>query len=1234
MVQAVYGRVEGLDKKLDRALARDAVVQSAHGKVAEEELSAILSLRMFDFDDAIERVGELWRRVDGGDLAAVPAPVKTRVCYWAARLRASRPETAEQARSMRQNLSERDTDENLHVVDALIKAADGDADGALRTLREEDADARSVVLGLLVRFRGDQAALDWCADLRPDESPGYFTAMGWRGWAVCLGRVGKWREAADGLRAVASTLDGNPGFAMIEGAINAALLIPAEHRKLVFEGVPTYAGVAPNLAPEAIPRHRRARECFGHVARCQSGAASKGLRRFLADWRTWVELMDPVAARADDARSEVRERLESGDVGAGMVSLAWAFEIQFDSEVLRARLKKNERLGGLGDEERLAECLLNQRSMNARGFATYLEGQMERLDQVMSKTVTTAMLFQALLDDGQVERARAMVQKRRDQVDEALSARMDAALALHAGTDPRESLEAIYSETDELVDLKNLIGHLMKVDDREALRPLLRTLFDREPKLEHAFEVVRCLGHSPADHGAILEFLEAHPTITQENDDMKSALAWALFGVGRIAESRRINDALLAGRRSPNDLGLDLNIAVATGDWERLPAIVDREWPRRGEHEAEMLMMLARLTSQVGQSTERAIELARLAVEKAPDNPHVLTAAYGIHFELGRDAEADPAWLTQALANSSAEAGPIWQADLQQMVNEWLPQAREHNERIDRMLMGGEVPLALAGGALNTALSRILLASQHENVRDGRRRALVPIISGARNRVDLEEGWTVGVDLTSIMVLARLGLLETALAALDHVKLAPDAMGCLFADRAAVRFHQPARVESARDVRRLIDQQRIELVHRSIVPSADLVGEVGMELATLLEACAEEEGVVICVRPIHKAKSLMEEVADTTIYDEFILSPADLCALAHRDGLTDADQHERAKIFLANQGQTAGEELPRSALGGPIFVHSLALSYLQSAQVLAAIANGGMDLRVHPNVADEMNGLVDAGDAGEELAEAVEGIRDTLRAGMESGKVTLLPQRPERSREPRGLSSVDSLAGLLFGSAECDALCVDDRFVNTHPWSEGPTGKPVPVVCVLDVLRHLHARRVISEERYWGARHKFRQAGFAFIPLDPEELLKHLLAAEFEDGRMLESAELRVIRQTVNRVDSLELLMEGEARALGDGMVLACREVIRRLWSDASLEARVAGALCSWVWRHLGMATFLLRRDAEDDSGAAAFREGVVRRVSLLMLPPIVESPDRRSAYREWLDRSVLAAVAGPPTTT
>ena len=1078
-----------------------------------------------------------------------------------------------------------------------------------------------------MRFRGEQAALEWCADLRPDESPEYFTPNGWREWAVGLGRVGKWREAAEGLRAVASNSEWNPGLAMIEGVVNAALLIPEEHRKLVFHGAPTYAEVAPNLGSEAKAWHGRARECFGHVVRCLSGMASKGLSECLADWRTWVELMDPVAARADLARSKVRERLEGGHLDAGLVSLAWAFGIEFDAVKLRVRLNRHDRLGGLGDEERLAECLLNHRSMSAREFATYVEGRMERLDQVMSKSVTTAMLFEALLEDGQIERARAMVEKRRHQVDEDLAARMVAALGAYGGMDPRANLEAIYRQSDELVDLKNLIGHLMTVNDRKALRPLLRVLFNREPTLEHAFQVVRFLSHPPADNEAILEFLEAHPTVSEESEDMKSALAWALFGMGRIAESRRINDSLLAGRRSQNDLALDLNIAVATGDWERLPAIVDREWPRRGEQDAELLMMLARLACQVGQSTERAIELARLAARKAPVDPHILSAAYGIHIALGRDEDADPGWLAQALANSSAKEGPVWQADLQQFVNDWLPRARERNERIDRMLMGGKVPLALAAGVFNTPLSRILLSSQSENEREGRVRAVVPIISAARNPIDIEEGWTVGVDLTSIMVLSRLGLLETALDALDHVRLAPNAMECLFAERAAVRFHQPARVDSARYIRRLIDQGRVELLERSMLPSTSLAEEVGTELATLLEACAVDQGVVVCARPIHRAESLMEEVADTTAYDEFIVSPADLCSLAHRAGLTDADQNERASIFLASQGQTAREGPPQSSLSGPIFIHSLTLSYLQSAQVLGAIANGGLDLRIHPNVADEMSALVDAGDTGEELAEAVEGIRDTLRAGMESGKVTLLPLPPERVQDARPLVSVDSLAGLLFASAECDALCVDDRFVNARVRSEGPSGKSVSVVCVLDVLRHLHARRVISDERYWGSRHKLRQAGFAFIPVETQELLKHLLAAEFQGGKMLESAELRVIRQTVNRIDSLELISGGEARVLGDEMVLSCREVIQRLWSETVLEAQVAGALCSWVWRHLGMATFLLRPGSERDGGATTFRDGIVRRLSLLLLPPIVDSLDRRSEYREWLEQSVLVGL-------
>ena len=60
--------------------------------------------------------------------------------------------------------------------------------------------------------------------------------------------------------------------------------------------------------------------------------------------------------------------------------------------------------------------------------------------------------------------------------------------------------------------------------------------------------------------------------------DLKSANAWALFYMGRSIEARVINDQLLTARNHPADLLLDTNLAIQSGDWERFPAIVEREW--------------------------------------------------------------------------------------------------------------------------------------------------------------------------------------------------------------------------------------------------------------------------------------------------------------------------------------------------------------------------------------------------------------------------------------------------------------------------------------------------------------------------------------------------------------------------------------------------------------------------------------------------------------------------------
>ena len=247
---------------------------------------------------------------------------------------------------------------------------------------------------------------------------------------------------------------------------------------------------------------------------------------------------------------------------------------------------------------------------------------------------------------------------------------------------------------------------------------------------------------------------------------------------------------------------------------------------------------------------------------------------------------------------------------------------------------------------------------------------------------------------------------------------------------------------------------------------------------------------------------------------------------------------------------------------------------------------------------------------------------------MEGGKVSLLPPAPQRADAAfKSVPSVISIEGLMWSVGECDALCVDDRFTNGHPVATDTTGRAVPVVCILDVLRYLRSGRVVSDEEYWAARHKLRDAGFGFMPVEAEELLNQLLDAEFEEGRLLESAELRTIRQTVNRADALQLLKDDEAHTLSQGLISACVEVIRTLWLDASISADVAATLSTWVWRYLPVSTFLISEEAMPNAPPTALEEVVSRRLGLLMLAPMMDSTERRSAYRKWLERSVLAPL-------
>ena len=1233
MFQEMFGHVNERFDRLEEAhlsVLSDPIIQQAHTDQAEKVLSQILILRAFDPQRARQNIQALQRHVGHeGDLLASSTSTKNTVLYWTARLCAGDTETRVAARHFRAELRQTDPDRDLSIVDALLAEGDGNTDEALRLLRDHRSpDSKTALFSILTRSRGEHAALDWYAEQATHGDNNFFTAVGWWNWAICMAKAGQWNEAAQRLLRFEPHWQEMPMLAIVEGIINAAMLLPDEYRERTLETVPIYPGVTPTLGGEAEKHYARAALCLEFAEQSTKDIASPDFAEFISDWRLWLRLMNPNPTHANVAHDEVRQGMEEGARAVKLIRFAYAFNIMFNVEPLKHYLKYRERLGGLDDHELLAESLLAEQSMSPHDLVSYLEQHKTRLSEVISLAFVTTMYVDALVRDGQTERARALVTANATDLGEAHSNRLTVMIDAHEGEDPRKKLELLYHQTEALIDLKNLVAHLKTTNDHAALQPLLCDLFNRERTVESAQDFVKCLGAPPFfDHDAIINFLEENSDVLERSDELKELQAWALFQAGQLQESKEINDKLLSQIGSSDALHLDINIAIASGEWERVAAILERERPKQGSHTPKTLMTLAHLASQHDQTSVRALELAKLAAEKAPDDPHMLMAAYRLYVQLGRDDEVDPAWLQRAYALSSADQGPVWSMNLQDIVTEWIPKRRDHLREVEQKWLNGEIPMSVAAGEMNISFARLLLHIPDQNATelDGRRRGILPIVTGGRNPVELQQDWTIGLDVTSIMILSYLGLLETAIEAFHHVKLSPDIMEFLLRERDEVRFHQPSRIAAARQVRDLQNQGRLRVADGAAELPKALTDEVGLELAMLLHRARQDNGQVICVLPIHRVGSLMEEQADTSEYDNLIHSTMDLCTLLHTKGRIAAADYQRASQFLNSQGQTEHAALSSPILQGPIYLDRTALSYLQDAGILQPMAAVGLDIRIHPDVLEEVNALIEAGDIGDALVTKIEGIRHALRDALDSEKASFLPRTAAQDEDIQNRAMrFQETASLLAGSTACDALCIDDRFINRHPVLTESPERAVPLVCVLDVLRHLVSRGRISVAAHWSVRHKLRQSGFAFITPESDELVYWLTTAKIDNDQLTESTELRILRQTMARINSLSLLTSEEASALFVSLNSVGKSSIERVWKDESVTTERAAALSDWVWHHLMDATIGIPQHLAQDRYADWRRNLLSLRLGRLLLPTDIQSQKRRAHYTRWLERSVL----------
>ena len=88
---------------------------------------------------------------------------------------------------------------------------------------------------------------------------------------------------------------------------------------------------------------------------------------------------------------------------------------------------------------------------------------------------------------------------------------------------------------------------------------------------------------------------------------------------------------------------------------------------------------------------------------------------------------------------------------------------------------------------------------------DPRRRVLLYSYSGARRGVSSRMPHSIAIDPTALLIAGTCGLLERIMRAVSRVVVPHSTLGWLFEEKQRIRFHQPSRVASAREIRRLVD---------------------------------------------------------------------------------------------------------------------------------------------------------------------------------------------------------------------------------------------------------------------------------------------------------------------------------------------------------------------------------------------------------------------------------------------
>ena len=719
-----------------------------------------------------------------------------------------------------------------------------------------------------------------------------------------------------------------------------------------------------------------------------------------------------------------------------------------------------------------------------------------------------------------------------------------------------------------------------------------------------------------------------------ESPDLLRLRVLAQRAIGALPEA--IKTAREVFEQSPTrDAFLELFwLYLQVGDFKNL-AIAARGHSAIGELSAVDYLELAQpLTIE---DPSLALVLWRAAVAKGIDDDHV-RAAFGVGVRLGVGVELKP--LVHRIEALGKEGKGGIQAVGPKEFIDFSAQRHQQLEQVRQQLQRGEVPnyvaLHVTGIGLARAFHRIPLTTAARadgtsagpvNQRfGGRITGSLPVVPGQK--------WRLNADVTAILNAAHFKLLPLIEAELAPIRVPQNTLIALSAMQNTLIPSQPRHIEAQRHILSMVSAGKIgRLDLDPVTVRHDSEGDVADAVLQLLRHASANDSFVLDFLPPRSTDPMRAAKIFPAQYSELLRDAHSVVdALKHCGALSGPEHLQALEALGQRHGLPDEAEIPS---GKRLLCRSAVVRLLALADVLE-LAAATFELVIPASELDDDQRDVDDAATADVDVEWLGHLINRIRDGLTTGTYAVLPQLDDSAlvsgeHEPTPEETV-MFDLMQFTGSKSDVIWIDDRWVQSHDHRDS-----MRIVGTVDLLSWLRDTGKMSPADFAQALNDMRAADVRFVAFDADELVAALREAPIEDGMLVETKNLRVLRQYYARcLLEADMLrpppgdMEAPNTATEWNFLVGCGlavvKAMVKVWETGSRDH--AAAQAEWLLNNmytddLGFhRTAAPRTEAKDAYRASASLTSLI--VGSRRLDGQESLREARREYLQWLHQRVI----------